>query len=182
MNRLEVQNIYNRLNKENDIDVIKYLGFKSCVFYDLFGMACTEPMKDEDVYLHVNDTLKSLCEYALDIEPHPIAKDCNGDLIYINGTVWFDNAKYLVHAYMPKSATRSERILVTSCDVWETPMWLYLGGNDVTVRNPNAQAVDLRSSLEDAASALRALQDTLQKDVFSKLETVLESLREAQKD
>ena len=58
MNRLEVQDIYNRLNKENDIDVIRYLGFKSCVFYDLFGMACIEPMKDEDVYLHVNDTLK----------------------------------------------------------------------------------------------------------------------------
>lgn len=32
MNRLEVQDIYNRLNKEHDIDVIKYLGFKSCVF------------------------------------------------------------------------------------------------------------------------------------------------------
>lgn len=178
MNRLEVQDIYNRLNKENDINVIKYLGFKSCVFYDLFGMACTEPMKDEDVYLHVNDTLKSLCEYALDIEPHPIAKDCNGDLIYINGTVWFDNAKYLVHAYMPKSATNSERILVTCCDIWETPKWLFLGGNDVTVKNPNAKD----EALEDVASALRALQDTLQKDVFSKLETALESVSEAQKD
>lgn len=178
MNRLEVQDIYNRLNKENDINVIKYLGFKSCVFYDLFGMACTEPMKDEDVYLHVNDTLKRLCEYALDIEPHPIAKDCNGDLIYINGTVWFDNAKYLVHAYMPKSVTNSERILVTSCDVWETPKWLFLGGNDVTVRKPNAKD----DALEEVASSLRALQDTLQKDVFDRLETVLESLSEAQKD
>lgn len=178
MNRLEVQDIYNRLNKENDIDVIKYLGFKSCVFYDLFGMACTEPMKDEDVYLHVNDTLKRLCEYALDIEPHPIAKDCNGDLIYINGTVWFDNAKYLVHAYMPKSSTSSERILVTCCDVWETPMWLYLGGNDVTVRNPNAQ----NNSLESARAALNALKDTLTKDVFDKLETALKSVSEAQKD
>lgn len=38
------------------------------------------------------------------------------------------------------------------------------------------------NSLEGVESALRALQDTLQKDVFSKLETVLESLREAQKD
>lgn len=38
------------------------------------------------------------------------------------------------------------------------------------------------NSLEDAASALRALQDTLQKDVLSKLETALESLSEAQKD
>lgn len=57
-----------------------------------------------------------------------------------------------------------------------------IGDSDVTVRNPNAQLVDPRSSLEDAASALRALQDTLQKDVFDKLETVLESLTEAQKD
>lgn len=178
MNRLEVQDIYNRLNKENDINVIKYLGFKSCVFYDLFGMACTEPMKDEDVYLHVNDTLKKLCEYALDIEPHPIAKDCNGDLIYINGTVWFDNAKYLVHAYMPKSATSSERILVTSCDVWETPTWLFLGGNDVTVKNPNAQDDPLAGVRE----AMKALQKDLQENVFPSLEKVLESLREAQKD
>lgn len=40
----------------------------------------------------------------------------------------------------------------------------------------------LRYCLQDARDALRALQDTLQKDVFSKLETVLESFREAQKD
>ena len=79
---------------------------------------------------------------------------------------------------MPKSATNSERILVTSCDVWKTPMWLFLGGNDVTVRKPNAQD----DALDGVASALRALQDTLQKDVFDRLETVLESLREAQKD
>lgn len=163
MNRLEVQDIYNRLNKETDINVIKYLGFKSCVFYDLFGMACTEPMKDEDVYLHVNDTLKRLCEYALDIEPHPIAKDCNGDDIYIGGTVWYDNEKYLVHTY--RRDDDLERLLCTCCDAWETPQWLYID-SDVTVRNPNAQAVDPRSSLEDVASALRALQDTLQKDSF----------------
>nr|DAN73517.1 MAG TPA: hypothetical protein [Caudoviricetes sp.] len=36
-------------------------------------------------------------------------------------------------------------------------------------------------ALEGVASALRALQDTLQ-DVFSKLETALESITEAQKD
>lgn len=63
MNRLEVQDIYNRLNKENDINVIKYLGFKSCVFYDLFGMACTEPMKDEDVYLHVKKAMRVCSKY-----------------------------------------------------------------------------------------------------------------------
>nr|DAW41836.1 MAG TPA: hypothetical protein [Caudoviricetes sp.] len=37
-------------------------------------------------------------------------------------------------------------------------------------------------ALEDVASPIRALQDTLQKDVFSKLETALERLSEAQKD
>lgn len=111
-------------------------------------------------------------------ESEPVAKDCNGDPICIGGTVWFDDEEYLVHAYKPASANNNERILVTCCDVWETPMWLYLGGNDVTVRNPNGQG----DELDGVASALRALQDTLQKDVLSKLETALESLREAQKD
>lgn len=107
-----------------------------------------------------------------------VAKDCNGDPICIGGTVWFDDEEYLVRAYKPASADNNGRILVTCCDAWETPMWLYLGGNDVTVRNPNGQD----DALDSVASALRALQDTLQKDVFSKLETALESLREAQKD
>lgn len=79
-----------------------------------------------------------------------VTKDCNGDPIYIGGTVWFDDEEYLVRAYKPASANNNERILVTCCDVWETPMWLYLGGNDVTVRKPNAQD----DALEDAASAL----------------------------
>lgn len=178
MNRQDVQEVYNRVNTSRSIFAVEELGLKSCLFYDLFGIYSVENMSDTDAYFHVKQKIKDLCEYALDIEPHPIAKDCNGDLIYINGTVWFDNAKYLVHAYMPKSATNSERILVTSCDIWETPKWLFLGGNDVTVRKPNAQD----DALEDAASALRALQCTLQKDVVDKLETVLESLREAQKD
>lgn len=182
MNKAEVQEVYDKVSTPRSIAAIEALGLKSCLFYDLFGTFSVENISDTDVYIQVKSKLKSLCKYALDTEPHPIAKDCNGDLIYINGTVWFDNAKYLVHAYMPKSSTSSERILVTSCDVWESPTWLYLGGNDVTVRNPNAQVVDLRSSLEGVASALRALQDTLQKDVFGKLETVLESLREDQKD
>lgn len=134
------------------------------------------------MYIQVKSKINSLCEYALNADSKPVAKDCNGNPICVGGTVWFDDEEYLVRAYKPASANNNERILVTCCDVWETPMWLYLGGNDVTVRNPNGQVVDTRSSLEDAASALRALQDTLQKDVFSKLETVLESLREDQKD
>lgn len=181
MNRLEVQEIYDRLKEPKSVDYIEFLGFKSCVFNDFFGIVSVENISDTDAYIKVWQKLESLCECALEVH-RPVAKDCNGDPIYIGGTVWFDDEKYLVRAYKPSSSNNNERILVTCCDAWETPMWLYLGGNDVTVRNPIGQAVDLRSSLEDAASALRALQDTLQKDVFSKLETVLESLREAQKD
>lgn len=158
------------------------MGLKSCLFFDLFGTFSVENISDTDVYIKVKQKLQDLCEYALDDKPKPVAKDCNGDPICIGGTVWFGDEEYLVRAYKPASANNNERILVTCCDVWESPTWLYLGGNDVTVRNPNAQAVDPRSSLEDVVSALRALQDTLQKDVFSKLETVLESLRTAQKD
>lgn len=113
---------------------------------------------------------------------HKDRKETNGDPICIGGTVWFDNEEYLVRAYKPASANNNERILVTCYDGLETPMWLYLGGNDVTVRNPNGQCVDFISTLQDAGDAIKALQDTLQKDVFDRLETVLESLREAQKD
>lgn len=156
MNKAEVQEIYDKVSTPRTISAIEALGLKSCLSDDLFGTFSVENISDTDVY--------------------------NGDPICIGGTVWFDDEEYLVRAYKPASDNSNERILVTCCDAWETPMWLYLGGNDVTVRNPNAQVVDPRSSLEDAASALRALQDTLQKDVFSKLETALESLTEAQKD
>lgn len=182
MNRLEVQEVYNKVSTPRTISAIEGLGLKACLFYDLFDTFSVENISDTDVYIQVKSKIESLCEYALNDKPEPVAKDCNGYPIYIGGTVWFDDEEYLVRAYKPASANNNECILVTCCDVWESPMWLYLGGNDVTVRNPNTQVVDLRSSLEDAAIALRALQDTLQKDVFDTLETVLESLREAQKD
>lgn len=182
MNKAAVQEIYNRVNEPRNISAIEALGLKSCLFCDLFGTFSVENISDTDVYIQVKSKLQDLCWYALNAKSEPVAKDFNGDDIYIGGTVWYDDEKYIVHAHKPKSAHDDERILCTCCDAWQTPRWLYLGGDDVTVRNPNAQAVDLRSSLEDAASALRALQDTLQKDVFSKLETVLESLSEAQKD
>lgn len=182
MNKAAVEEVYNRVNEPRNISAIEALGLKSCLFCDLFGTFSVENISDTDVYIKVKQKLQDLCEYALNNKSEPVAKDCNSDPIYIGGTVWYDDEEYLVHAHKPASANNNERILVTCCDVWESPMWLYLGGNDVTVRNPNAQVVDPRSSLEDAASALRALQDTLHKDVFSKLETALESLREAQKD
>lgn len=178
MNKAEVQEVYNRVNEPRNISAIEALGLKSCLYCDLFGTFSVENISDTDVYIKVKQKLQDLCEYALNAKSEPVAKDCNGDLIYINGTVWFDNAKYLVHAYMPKSATNSERILVTSCDVWETPMWLFLGGNDVTVKNPNAQS----DPLEGLRDAMRALQKDLQENVFPSLEKVLERLSEAKKD
>ena len=149
MNRLEVQEIYDKVNTTRSIFAVDVLGLKACLYYDLFGSLSVERMSDTDVYFMVKQKLKELCDYALN------AKDKKGSY---------------------------ERILVTKNSSDKMPLWLYIGDSDVTVRHPNAQVVDPRSSLEDAASALKALQDTLQKDVFSKLETVLESLREAQKD
>lgn len=175
MNKVEVQEIYDRLNQPRDIDFIKGLGFKSCVFYDLFDIASVVGMSDEDLCIRVEEKLGSLCRYALNSKPEPVAKDCNGDPIYIGGTVWYDNEEYLVHTY--KRDDELERLLCTCCDAWETPQWLYID-SDVTVRNPNAQS----SSIQAVRDALKALQDTLQKDVFDKLETALESFREAQKD
>ena len=178
MNKEEVQKVYDKVRTPRTISAIETLGLKSCLFDDLFGTCSVDNISDTDVYIKVKQKLESLCECALNVKPEPAAKDCNGDPICIGGTVWFDDEEYLVHAYMPKSPTSSERILVTCCDIWETPKWLFLGGNDVTVKNPNAQD----NSLESARAALNALKDTLQKDVFGKLETALESLREAQKD
>lgn len=143
MNKAEAQEIYDRLNQPRDIDFIKGLGFKSCVFYDLFGIASVVDMSDEDLCIRVEEKLGSLCRYALNSNPEPVAKDFNGDPIFIGGTVWFDDEEYLVHAHKPKSADDDERILCTCCDAWQTPRWLYLGGYDITVRNPNAQCVRL---------------------------------------
>lgn len=126
----------------------------------------------------VQEVYDKLCEYALNIKSEPVAKDCNGDTICIGGTVWFEDKEYLVRAYKPASANNNERILVTCCDVWESPMWLYLGGNDVTVRNPNGQS----DSLESMRDTIQAVIDSLQKDVFDKLEEALKSPSEAQKD
>lgn len=178
MNKAEVQEVYDKVSTPRSISSIEALGLKYCLFDDLFGAFSAENISDTDVYIQVKSKINSLCEYALNADSKPVAKDCNGDPICIGGTVWFDDEEHLVHAYKPASANNNERILVTCCDVWEAPMWLYLGGNDVTVRNPNGQDY----ALEDVASALRALQDTVQKELFSKLETALERLSEAQKD
>lgn len=175
MNKAEVEEVYNRVNEPRNISAIEALGLKSCLFCDLFGTYSVENISDTDVYIQAKSKIESLCEYALNAKHEPVAKDCNGDPIYIGGTVWYDNEKYLVHTY--RRDDDLERLLCTCCDAWETPQWLYIG-SDVTVRNPNGQS----DSLESMRDAIQAVIDSLQKDVFDKLETALESLREAQKD
>ena len=170
--------VYNRVNEPRNISAIEALGLKSCLYCDLFGTFSVENISDTDVYIQVKSKLQDLCEYALNIKSEPVAKDYNGDDIYIGGTVWFDDEEYLVRAYKPASANNNERILVTCCEGWKTPMWLYLGGNDVTVRNPNGQS----DSLESMRDAIQAVIDSLQKDVFDKLKEALKSPSEAQKD
>lgn len=178
MNNAAVQEIYNRVNEPRNISAIEALGLKSCLYCDLFGTFSVENISDTDVYIQVKSKLQDLCWYALNAKPEPVAKDCNGDPIYIGSTVWYDDEEYLVHAHKPKSADDDERILCTCCDAWQTPRWLYLGDNDVTVRNPNGQS----DSLESMRDAIQAVIDSLQKDVFDKLEEALKSPSEAQKD
>ena len=176
MNKTDVQEIYNRVNEPRNISAIEALGLKPCLYCDLFGTFLVENIGDTDVYIQVKQKLKDLCEYALNIKSEPVAKDFNGDDIYIGGTVYFGGDPYTVRAYERECGC--ERVLVTKNDDGKTPFWLYIGDYDVTAKNPNAQ----NDALDGVASALRALQDALQKDVFSKLETVLERLSEAQKD
>lgn len=161
MNRLEVQEVYDKVSTPRSISAIEALGLKSCLFYDLFGTFSVENISDTDVYIQVKSKLKSLCKYALDNVPKPVAKDWNGDDIYIGGTVWYDDEEYLVHSHKPKSADDDERILCTCCDAWQTPRWLYLGGNDVTARNPNGQSYILESMRDDIQAVIDSLQRCL---------------------
>lgn len=135
-----------------------------------FGIVSVENISDTDAYIKVSQKLESLCECALEVH-RPVAKDFNGDNIYIGGTVYYDGDPYTVRAYEIESEGDGayERILVTEKGGEETPCWLYIGDYDVTVKAPNAQ--------NDALA-----QKDLQENVFPSLEKVLESLREAQKD
>jgi len=133
-------------------------------------------MSDTDIYIKVKQKLQELCEYALDNAPKPVAKDFNGDDIYIGGTVYYDGDPYIVRAYERECGR--ERVLATENDDGKTPFWLYIGGYDVTVKNPNAQ----NDPLKGAREAMEALQETLQNNVFPSLEKVLKIISEAQKD
>lgn len=176
MNKAAVEEVYNRVNEPRNISAIEALGLKSCLYCDLFGTFSVENISDTDVYIQVKSKLQELCEYALDNAPDPVAKDCNGDDVYIGGTVYFDGDPYTVRAYDKKYD--GERILVTKNDEYKKPLWFYIGYSDVTVRNPNGQS----DSLESMRDAIQAVIDSLQKDVFDKLEEALKSLSEAQKD
>ena len=176
MNKAEVEEVYNRVNEPRNISAIEALGLKSCLFCDLFGTYSVENISDTDVYIQVKQKLQELCEYALNIKSEPVAKDYNGDNIFIGGTVYYDGDPYTVRAYERECGR--ERVLVTENDEGKTPFWLYIGYYDVTVKNPNAQ----NDPLAGAREAMKALQETLQKNVFPSLEKVLESISEAQKD
>lgn len=176
MNKAEVQEVYDKVSTPRSISVIEALGLKSCLFDDLFGTSSVGNISDTDVYIQVKSKIESLCKYALDNEPDPVAKDYNGDNIFIGGTVYYDGEPYTVRAYERECGC--ERVLVTENDEVKTPFWLYIGDYDVTVKNPNAQ----NDQLAGAREAMRALQETLQKNVFPSLEKVLESISEAQKD
>lgn len=157
MNRQDVQEVYNRVNTSRSIFAVEELGLKCCLFYDLLGIYSVENMSDTDAYFQVKQKIKDLCKYALNVEPKPVAKDFNGDDIYIGGTVWFDGIQHTVRAYEREG--EYERILVTENDGCQIPLWLYIGDNDVTVRNPNGQS----DSLESMRDAIQAVIDSLQK-------------------
>lgn len=176
MNKAAVQEIYDTVSTPRSISAIEALGLKSCLSYDLFGSYLVEDTSDTDLYIHIKQKLKDLCEYALDNKPQPVAKDFNGDDIYIGGTVYYDGDPYTVRAYERECGC--ERVLVTENDDVKTPFWLYIGDYDVTVKNPNAQ----NDPLEGAREAMKALQKDLQENVFPSLEKVLQSISEAQND
>lgn len=69
MNRLEVQEIYDKVNTTRSIFAVDVLGLKACLYHDLFGSLSVERMSDTDVYFMVKQKLKDLCEHALDNEP-----------------------------------------------------------------------------------------------------------------
>lgn len=176
MNKAEVQEVYDKVSTPRSIAAIEALGLKACLFCDLFGTYSVENISDTDVYIKVKQKLQDLCEYALNSKSEPVAKDYNGDDIYIGGTVYYDGEPYTVRAYEQECG--SERVLVTENDDVKTPFWLYIGDYDVTVKNPNAQ----NDPLEGVREAMKALQETLQNNVFPSLEKVLQSISEAQKD
>lgn len=176
MNKAAVEEVYNRVNEPRNISAIEALGLKSCLFCDLFGTYSVENISDTDVYIKVKQKLQDLCEYALNSKSDPVAKDFNGDDIYIGGTVYYDGEPYTVRAYEQECG--SERVLVTENDDVKTPFWLYIGDYDVTVKNPNAQ----NDALAGVREAMKALQKDLQENVFPSLEKVLQSISEAQKD
>ena len=176
MNKAAVEEVYNRVNEPRNISAIEALGLKSCLFCDLFGTYSVENISDTDVYIKVKQKLQDLCEYALNSKSEPVAKDYNGDDIYIGGTVYYDGEPYTVKAYEQECGI--ERVLVTENDDVKTPFWLYIGDYDVMVKNPNAQ----NDPLEGVREAMKALQETLQNNVFPSLEKVLQSISEAQKD
>ena len=171
MNREEIKDIHDRLKRVHSYYAVDSLGFKKSVFHDLFDSFAIDTMSDVDAYIEVRRKLIALCEYALNVSYTPLAIDCNGDSIFIGTRVWYDGDELTVRGYKQEGFIE---YLYCASNYFDNPIWLMLDST-ITVNKT-------KDCLQDARDAIRALQDTLQKDVFSKLETVLESLREAQKD
>lgn len=168
MNRLEVQDIYNRLNKENDIDVIKYLGFKSCVFYDLFDSFAIDTMSDVDAYIEVRRKLLGLCEHTLNTSYTPVTYDCNGRGIFIGSKVWCSGNELTVRGYKQEFGTE---YLYCADNGFGKPAWLKLD-KYITVDRLKTKDEVLRDVRDDLMVAL----DNLKKETIASLENALESL------
>lgn len=144
------------------------------MFHDLFDSFAIDTMSDVDAYIEVRRKLIALCEYALNVSYTPLAIDCNGDSIFIGTKVWYDGDELTVRGYKQEGFIE---YLYCASNYSDYPIWLMLDST-ITVNKTKTQ----EDCLQDAIGALRALQCTLQKDVVDKFETVLESLRTAQKD
>lgn len=172
MNKAAVQEVYDRLKQPRDIDFIKGLGFKSCVFYDLFGSGSVAGMSDTDLYIKVEQKLQDLCEYALNSEP--VAKDCNGNGIYIGSKVYCWGIEFTVKGYKKEKECES---VYCETSRFDDPIWLVLD-DTVTV----GMAKTKEEVLRDTRDALMVALDNLKKETIASLEKTVESLREAQKD
>lgn len=174
MNRLEVQEVYDRLNSVHDIWIVKNLGFKFCLFNDIFGKCSVDTMSDVDAYIEVRRKLLGLCEHALNMSYTPVTYDCNGRGIFIGSKVWCSGNEFTVRGYKQEFGTE---YLYCADNDFNRPAWLTFD-DTITVGRPKTKEEVLR----DIRDALMVALDNLKKETIASLEKTVESLREAQKD
>ena len=166
MNRLEVQEVYDRLNSVHYIWVIENLGFKFCLFNDIFGKCSVDTMSDVDAYIEVRRKLLGLCEYALNTSYTPVTYDCNGRGIFIGSKVWCSGNEFTVRGYKQEFGTE----------------YLYCADNDFDKQITVDRLKTKDEVLRDVRDALMVALDNLKKETIEALEKTIESLRDAQKD